>query len=176
MEALLRDLLVSPNIEYAVTHIPWLWPVSEIVHFAGICLLVGVVGFFDLRLLGAARGLPVAPLKRLLPWGVVGFILCLTSGLVFVLGLRGNIPVHPYDVLMYDPYFQLKVLFIVLAGVNLLAFYVTGTSRAVDSVGAGEDAPPLAKVIAGISLGLWVSIILLGRWIPQGLELVPALE
>ena len=45
-----------------------------------LCLLIGIVGMFDLRILGIAKGLPLASLKRLLPWGVFGFVLCLVTG------------------------------------------------------------------------------------------------
>ena len=52
---------------------------------------------------------------------------------------------------------------------HLLAFYLTGAARAVDLLGPGEDAPLLAKVIAGASLFLWMGVIVLGRMIPVGL-------
>jgi len=41
--------------------------------------------------------------------------------------------------------------------------------RAVDEVGANEDVPPMAKVIAGISLFAWTGVIYWGRLIPWGL-------
>jgi len=52
-----------------------------------------------------------------------------------------------------------------LAGLNVAAFYFTGTLRRVERVGAGEDAPPLAKFIAASSLFLWFAVIILGRYI-----------
>jgi hypothetical protein len=70
---------------------------------------------------------------------------------------------------MTDIWLDLKLLFIFLAGINLLAFYLTGMSRAVDGLGPGDDAPPLAKVIAGTSLFLWLAVIYVGRLIPWGL-------
>jgi hypothetical protein len=33
-------------------HTRWGWPIAESLHFIGLCLLVGCVGTFDLRLLG----------------------------------------------------------------------------------------------------------------------------
>ena len=32
----------------------WAWPIAESLHFLGLCLLVGAIGTFDLRLLGVA--------------------------------------------------------------------------------------------------------------------------
>lgn len=170
MESFLRYWLRWPSLEYFVNHYSWSWPVCEVFHFAGLCLLVGIVGIFDLRLLGVAKGLPIAPLRRLLPWAVLGFALCVITGAVFVGGLGGNLGnTHPYDVLVSDIWLQLKLLFILLAGINLLVFYVTGMSRAVDALGPGDDAPLPAKIIAGTSLLLWVGVVSFGRFIPWGL-------
>jgi hypothetical protein len=168
MEALLRHWLRWPSVETFFQDYAWAWPLTETVHFVGLALLVGIVGMFDLRMLGVAKGLPLAPLRRLLPWGVLGFILCVISGGMFVTGIHANVGVHPYSVLMNDVYLQVKLLFIFLAGLNLLAFYVTGMSRAVDALPAGADAPPLAKVIAGTSLFLWFGVMYFGRLVPWG--------
>ena len=64
----------------------WTWPIAEIVHFIGLILLVGSIGLIDLRVLGVARSLPLAPLHRLVPWGIAGFVMCLATGLLFVSG------------------------------------------------------------------------------------------
>src|SRR5678816_3047753 len=62
----------------------WGWPIAEIVHFFGICLLFGSVGMFDLRMMGLVRGLPLGALHRLVPFGVLGFCLSAASGFLFV--------------------------------------------------------------------------------------------
>ena len=131
MELFLRHWLAWPSVEHFISANSWAWPLSETFHFFGIILLIGGVGLFDLRILGMARGLPSAAARRLLPWGVFGFLLCVTTGLMFVTGMRANVSTHPYDVIRTDPWLQLKLVFIGLAGVNLLVFYVTGMSRAV---------------------------------------------
>jgi hypothetical protein len=169
MEPFLRYWLRWPSLE-VIMAVPWAWPLAETFHFIGLCLLVGIVGMFDLRILGIAKGLPLASLKRLLPWGVFGFVLCLVTGLLFVLGIGANLyNDNAYDVIVRDQYLQVKLLFIFLAGLNLLAFYLTGMSRAVDVLGKGDDAPPLAKAIAAASLFLWIGVIVFGRLIPEGL-------
>jgi hypothetical protein len=60
--------------------------------------------------------------------------------------------------------FQLKLLALLLAGLNVLLFYLT-VFRKVEALGPGEDAPPLAKLIAGSSLFLWFAVICFGRYI-----------
>ncbi|MBI3047790.1 MAG: hypothetical protein HYY76_05720 [Acidobacteria bacterium] len=168
MESFLRYILRWPILEQFIQAYAWVWPLAEVMHFVGLALLIGTVGLFDLRLLGVGKGLAVAPVRRLLPWGVFGFVLCVTSGSLFVGGLWANIAVHPYDVLIVNGFLQTKLIFIGLAGLNLLAFSLTGMSRAVDAIGPGEDAPPLAKVIAGASLFLWFGVIYMGRLIVWG--------
>ena len=169
MESFGRYWLRWPSLEVFMA-LPWAWPLCETFHFIGLCLLVGIVGMFDLRVLGVAKGLPLASLKRLLPWGVFGFVLCLITGGLFVGGIRANLAGdHALDVIMRDIWLQLKLIFIFLAGINLLAFYLTGMARTVDTLGPVDDAPPLAKVIAGTSLFLWIGVVVFGRLIPRGL-------
>jgi hypothetical protein len=171
MEPFLRYWMRWPSVEYFLSHYAWAWPFCEVLHFVGLVLLVGIIGLFDLRVLGVAKGLPFAPLQRLIPWSVFGFFLCVISGLMFVTGIGANLyGVHPYDVLMTDTWLQLKLIFILLAGLNAAAFYVTGASHRVDALGPDDDAPAGAKVIAGTSLSLWLAVVYFGRLIPWGLQ------
>ena len=168
MEQFLSYWLEWPSIAAFLKAYAWAWPLMEVTHFVGLCLLLGIVGMFDLRLLGFAKGLPVKALSRLLPWGIFGFILCVVSGLAFTLGIKANIAVNPYRVIASDVYLQWKLVFIALAGVNLGMFYVTGAARESDLVGPGQDAPMRARIIAGTSLFLWVGVMYFGRLIPWG--------
>ncbi len=168
MEEFLTFVLRWPIVEsYFITY-PWAWPLNEILHFIGLILLIGIVGVFDLRLMGVAKEIPVASLRRLLPWGIFGFALVAVTGLLFTTGIYANVEVDPYTVVINDGYLQMKLIFLFLAGINLLAFYVSGVSRAVDNVGSGEDAPRLAKTFAGASLFLWIAVMYFGRLIPWG--------
>jgi hypothetical protein len=169
METFLRTWLEWPSVAAFIAKYTWAWPLGETFHFFGIILLIGGVGMFDLRLLGLAKGLPVKAVRRLLPWGVTGFIICVVTGLMFVTGVRANIPSSPYDVIKSNPWLQLKFLFIAFAGLNLLVFYLTGMDRAVDKLGPGDSAPVLARVIAAASLFFWLGVIYFGRLIPEGL-------
>jgi hypothetical protein len=168
MEQFLRYWMRWPSVEHLIYRYLWVWGVWQSLHFVGMVLLIGTVGILDLRLLGMAKGFPVAALKKLIPWGVFGFVICLVTGLLFVTGIYANINVHPYVVLQSDVFLQLKLGFVLLAGINLLAFYLTGMSAAVDRIVAGEDAPPLAKVFAGASLILWIAVMYFARLIPSG--------
>ena len=144
----------SPVARLMQTH--WAWPIAESVHFIGLCLLVGAIGSFDLRLLGVARRVPIATMHRLVPWGILGFALNVGSGLMFVL-------TEP-DQYIYNPSFHFKVLFLAIAGVNASLFYVT-SYRQVFGAAPSLDAPRRAKAIALISLCAWMTVIVCGRMI-----------
>jgi hypothetical protein len=137
---------------------PWLWAACESLHFMGMALLIGAVGLLDARMLGLFKGLPIAPLERLVPWGVLGFVINLATGIVFFAGAP--------EQYVQNIAFGLKMLFVLLAGVNVSLFYLTGLSRRVDRLGAGEDAPMAAKLIAGASLFLWFGVLYWGRMLP----------
>src|SRR5215467_16144727 len=145
MKPLLRYWLRWPSVEQLIYQHLWVWGVCQSLHFVGMALLIGTVGMLDLRLLGMAKEIPVTTIKKLIPWGVFGFALCLATGFIFVTGIYANVNIHPYVVLTSDVFLQLKLLFVVLAGLNLLAFYVSGMSKAVDRLGPGDEAPGLAK-------------------------------
>lgn len=158
----LSDFLKIEPLADLVIEWSWFWPICEILHFFGLALLVGITGLFDLRMLGLGKSVPLAPLHRLMPWAVAGFGLCLATGFVFVCGNSFKEPI----VLLRNLPFQLKVLFIGLAGVNVGIFYLSPLHRSVESLGPGEDAPLGAKLIAATSLALWVGVIYFGRMIP----------
>jgi hypothetical protein len=101
-------------ISAAIRVLPWLWPFCEILHFAGLCLLVGVVGFFDLRLLGLFRRVPLAAAWSLVPWGKVGFAIAAVTGVVFFVGAPDQ---YVNNVAFYG-----KLLFLFVAGANALFF------------------------------------------------------
>jgi hypothetical protein len=132
----------------------WGWPMAESIHFLGLSMLVGCVGMFDLRLLGMAKRIPIAALHRLIPWGLFGFAINVTTGSLFLL-------TEP-DQYIYNPSFQFKVMFIAIAGINALMFYKTSWGRATAD-NAIPDAPKAAKVAAVISLSVWISVIVCGR-------------
>src|SRR5262249_7484214 len=130
----------------------------ETLHLFGIAMLVGVTGAMDLRLLGVAKRLPFAPLYRLLPWARSGFAICLATGFLFFAGA-------PFQYI-HNPVFWLRMLFIALAGTNEFLFYITGILRNVETLGSGDDAPVEAKMIAAVSLFLWIGVMYLGRMLP----------
>jgi hypothetical protein len=137
---------------------PWLEPACKILHFIGLALLFGCVAVFDLRALGFARSLPVGPLQRLMPFAALGFVINLATGIVLFAG-------NP-DQYTSNKAFGLKMLFVVLAGLNGLVFYAIGLHRAVEHIGPDQDVPVAVKLAAATSLLLWLGVIFWGRMLP----------
>ena len=132
----------------------WGWPIAESLHFIGLCLLVGSIGAFDLRLLGVMKRVPIAAVHRFIPWGIAGFVINICSGLMFLL-------TEP-DQYVLNASFHLKLLFLTIAGVNAGTFYLTSW-RVVFGSRDVYDAPRRAKVIAAVSLSAWMGVIVCGR-------------
>jgi len=139
---------------FDIAYSAWGWPIAEIIHFTGPCLLIGTVGVFDLRMLGLLRGLALPALHKLVPFGVLGFVLCAGSGVIFV----SSSP----DQYLYNPAWQIKMGLIVIAGLNMAVFYLT-TARSVRAIGPQDSIPLAARIFAITSLSCWMGVIAAGR-------------
>lgn len=143
----------------------WWWAFLMDLHFLGLVLLIGTVGALDLRILGFARRLPLEPLHRVVPWALAGFGINLATGLMAFIGMP--------EFYTLDYAFWVKLLAILLLGVNAAAFYLTGVFGEISRLGPGEDAPLPAKLVAASSLILWFAVIILGRYIQYFQDSVP---
>ena len=94
--------------------VAWLWPTCETLHFAGLSLLLGVVGLFDLRLMGFMKRVPISVVKDFMPWALAGFSLNLLTGVIFVV----SEPARYFA----NPTWWLKVTFLIIAGLNAFIF------------------------------------------------------
>jgi len=150
---------ILPGIQYFVTQSSrYIWGLLETLHFIGLILILASIGLLNLRLLGFFRKLPVAPLHRLLPWGIAGVFINVITGMLFFVSMP--------EFYSNNPDFQLKMVAIVIAGTNLMLFYCTSVFRPLALIGPGDDAPAYAKIVAASSLFLWIAIIVLGRYMP----------
>src|SRR5689334_13935527 len=62
----------------------WVFPLAEVLHFFGLCLLMGAMLVVDLRLLGFAKRISIADVLGFIPAAVVGLIVNTLSGIVFL--------------------------------------------------------------------------------------------
>lgn len=136
----------------------WLFPAIETGHLLGMAALVGTITMFDLRLLGRAlRTKRVSEVGRtLLPWTWAAFAVQLLTGVV----LFSSEAVKLYA----NPAFRLKLLLILLAGIQVLIFHRT-MYRGVAAWDGGQPIPRTARISGALSILLWMSIVAAGRFI-----------
>jgi len=134
-----------------------LWMVLEGVHVLTIMLFVGSILFVDLRLLGIAwRKAPVsAVIDSVLPYTVAGFAIMLLTGLALFFA-------NPLEY-FHSFIFRIKAGLLLAAAINILVFH-----RRVQLDRAAWDAlpkPPFsARLGAGVSLTLWILVVVTGRY------------
>jgi hypothetical protein len=170
MQALSDFLMTLPIGDYVAAH-DWVWPFCETLHFFGMCTLLGTVGVVDLRVLGVAKGIPIHLLDKFIPLGVIAFVVNMLTGFVFI---AGNPVGGPMEYLT-NLSLQIKMLLVLIAGINLLVFYITGIHRSLEAVPADGDAPSGAKAVAAVSLFAWIMVIVMGRFIMYNDTLLYAL-
>ena len=157
MEGIAQFLTVQGMQAFVNAH-EWVWPVCEMTHYVGMSLIIGIIGTLDLRIMGLFKSIPIAALRPLVPWAVVGFIGNLLTGIVFVTGTSSGAIFY-----INNLSFQLKVIFLLLAFANLVIFQISGLERTVYATPAGGNAPAAAKAVSAFSLVAWVLIIFFGR-------------
>ena len=122
-----------------------IFPTLECFHIVGMAMLVGTIGLVDFRLLGVGmrRQKPAELAKEVGPWTLFGLALVLLSGpLMF--------SADP-DMYYLNRSFQIKMALLVLA----IVFHYTVHRKTVMS----DASPGRAKLVACVSIALWVGII-----------------
>lgn len=131
----------------------WAYPVANLVHLAGLVLLIGNMVLLDLRLLGAGRQFPLAAVaSTLTPLAIIGLLLMLASGALLFAADAGP--------LIANTLMQVKLLLIAMGIANALLFRWRHDRRLAD----WDRRPPLAgRLQAVVSLACWVAAAALGR-------------
>jgi len=141
--------LEASALAEAIRRSVWAYPLLEAIHIAGIGTLIGSVLLLELRVFGLGRGIGVLPLARLvLRTALAGFACAVASGSLLFVSAATEVAANPA--------FRVKLVLILIAGLNALVFHARGGLR-------GRDA--LARVQAAASLLLWLSVVAAGRLI-----------
>ncbi len=128
---------------------PWAYPVLEMVHIAGIALLLGNLVLLELRVFGRGADLPVQSLARLsLSVAVSGFTLAAASGLLMFASQHAE--------LLANRAFTLKMLLLFVAGGNAAWFHARRSLQRLDG---------MARALMLLSTLTWLAVIACGRWI-----------
>jgi uncharacterized membrane protein len=138
-----------------IKNVPWAWPASETIHFVGLCLLMGVVIVVNLRMVGIIKNVSFPSLHRLLPIGMLGFLINGFSGMMFFIGTP--------EQYVKNVAFYWKVALILIAGADVLYFTVFDEPW---RVGANDEPPARTKFVAATTIVLWVGVMYFGRMLP----------
>jgi hypothetical protein len=140
---------------------PWVWPICEVVHFVGLCLLFGVMLLVNLQLAGFITGVSLAAMNRLLPWAMAGLGINIVTGMLFFLAAP--------DQYTQNGAFAWKIGLVLLGGLSLL--YPTMVSEEPGSRRDILHAAATRKLMAACSLLIWIGVIFFGRFLPYlGME------
>lgn len=158
----LRDLIAGSAVRTQVidwlSNVPGLPPIVQTVHILAFATIFGSVAFVNLRLVGLAvpGQRPSEMIARLYPfvwWALPPLVL---SGLVFVIARPGRY--------LANPVFGIKLALLVPALVMALWLY-RWNRRAPAAWEQARGHLWIVRGTAVLSLGLWVGVLLAGRWI-----------
>jgi hypothetical protein len=130
----------------------WAFPSIMFFHTVGLALLVGLNVAIDLRVLGCARRVPLAPLERFYGLMWLGFWLNVVTGAML---LAAHATTRALDPLFYT---KLACIAAAMAALIAIRRVVFGSGIAVV-----EPLAPRARGLAAASLVLWFGAIAAAR-------------
>lgn len=158
LERALSETPLHTAALYLLGQVPGFPPLIQTLHILGVSAIMGSIVLIDLKILGLALpGQSAGELvRRLMPWTWWALPTLAVSGLVFVFAQP-----HRY---FANPVFGLK--FAMLAPALLLtAVRQRATVRDPQQWNRSLSPRRSAKLVAALSLLLWVGVVTAGRWI-----------
>ena len=129
----------------------WSFPLLEIIHILGFALSIGTIAVVDVCMLGLGlrNQSPAQLYKDTAPWTLAGLVVMLTTGPA----------IYSSDPRMYNlnMSFRFKIVALLVA---IVYHYTVHRRVALAGVNGGT-----AKLVGGLSLALWVSVVAGGLFI-----------
>ena len=157
MAAFVTWLRDTPLSQAFRVPLEWLWPVCEIFHFLGLALVIGTAAFFDARLLGFMKRIPVRKAAEFLPLAKVGLAINLATGLYFYIA-------SPFQY-SFNIAWWYKVAALAIAVANAGFFELMLKSHA-DALRDDEEVPISFKIVGTFSMLAWLNVLFWGRMLP----------
>jgi hypothetical protein len=134
----------------------WAFPILVAIHIMGLILSVGMVIWFDLRLLGVNMcRVPVSiTYRRIMPWAAGGFLVMVASGGLLWSGSATSAYANPY--------FRAKLAALLLASINA-GVYHGHVERSINQWDTAVRTPTPARMAGLLSIALWSVVIVAGR-------------
>ena len=132
----------------------WGYPTILFLHTLGLATLAGLSAGIDLRILGVAPALPLAPMVRLYPTMWAAFAVAAASGTALLIA--------DATTKLAQPVFWVKLLFVFLAVVNL---QMIRTRVFADPMLDQRPIGSNARMLAVTSIVFWIAATIAGRLI-----------
>jgi hypothetical protein len=134
-------------------------PYLTVAHVVSMCGFGGLIVMMDLRLMGVGNmRTPFSEVqRRLFPWQMLAMACSSVTGLT----LAYSDPMRFY----VNIFFWVKMLVMVLAGINALAFHFI-TYNSVVTWDTTASTPFGARLSGALSVVMWAVVIISGRLIP----------
>lgn len=157
LEGLAAWIDVLP-VSQTIQNVAWAIPTIQAIHILAIAAVIASSALLDLRLLGLIGPIPSVRemTGRFLPGIWIGLAVLAATGAMMVMG-------EPQRALL-NPLFQIKMglLVVALGSTVVLQWAAPGRSAFAE---LSPQRRLAVKVAAGLSLSLWVCIVIAGRWI-----------
>jgi hypothetical protein len=133
---------------------PWVFPVIATIHLIGLTMIGGAVLLVDLRLLGLGlRHQPVALLARdAEKWLLRGLFVAMSTGILLFMCFATK-------------YYYLTFFWVKMAALILVVALTFSVRRRITSADETQVGRGTGRLVAVISLTLWTTVALGGRYI-----------
>jgi hypothetical protein len=151
--------LEATRVGAAIAEGRYAFPIIEGIHLIGLALAVGLLILVDLRLVGVFLN-QVSPRqlhRELLPYILGGFGVIVLAGVLLLSSEATTV--------VASPPWPFKLAFIALGGINALLFEFV-IARRPNALPDSGPLPASVRVAGGLSVFLWVLVIICGRLIP----------
>ena len=144
----------NSSLLVAMRSSPWLFPIIATIHLFGLAMIGGSVLIVDLRLLGF--GLWRQPVSRLArdaePWLLRGLLVSVSTGVLLFMCFATK-------------YYYLTFFWVKMASLFLVLLFTFSVRRRVTMSDETHMRPMWSKAVAFVSLSLWTTVAVGGRWI-----------
>ena len=144
----------NSSLLVAMRSSPWLFPIIATIHLFGLAMIGGSVLIVDLRLLGF--GLWRQPVSRLArdaePWLLRGLLVSVSTGVLLFMCFATK-------------YYYLTFFWVKMASLVLVLLFTFSVRRKVTMSDEMRMGPAWSKAVALVSLALWTTVAIGGRWI-----------
>ena len=134
----------------------WLFPIVEATHVLALSFSVGVLIWFDLRLMGwGMKHQPISQVhKQMMPLAFIGFVVMFITGVLLFWSEA--------EKCYFSGFFRAKVVFLVLAALNA-GFFELSTKKTIQDWDKYPIPPVKARMAGLVSIISWTAVIIAGR-------------